>query len=385
MVKEMNGILISLGELFIKSKSVQEIFKRKLHNNIRQALDRNNIKNKMTITHDRIYLETNTIDKAVVIVKNIPGISSISPCYLLNTNSLPKVIDFVKLKYPDLIKEKETFAIRARRDNSIKTGSQELGKLIGDVVDRKVNLSKPDKEIFVEMRDKGTYIYFEIIKCIDGLPVGVSGTLLSLMSAGIDSPVSSYMMMKRGCALDYIHYHSVPATNDMSIIKSKDLCKILLNYQPKCKLYLVPFYKIQMEIKMKIPPEWRIVLYRRFMLRIAETIARRKKYNALVTGEALAQVSSQTIDNMCTIQESITIPVLRPLVGLNKEEIITIAKQINTYETSIIPQGDCCTLFTPKHPTTRAEINKVKELEKELDIDALINKAIDEMEIVEFK
>jgi len=385
MNKDMNGVLISLGELFIKSKSVQEIFKRKLHNNIRQALDRQKIKNKIIISHDRLYLECSNIEKGVNVIKYIPGISSISPCYLLKLNKPKEVIEFIEKNYPKWINKDESFAIRARHDNSIKVSSQELGKDIGTVIDRKVNLSNPDKEIFVEMRDSGTYIYFEIIKCIDGLPVGVSGNLLSLMSAGIDSPVSSYLMLKRGCNLDYIHYHSVPATNDVSKIKSKDLCKLLLKYQPKSKLYLIPFYKIQMEIKMKTPPEERIVLYRRFMLRIAEELAHKLKYNALVTGEALAQVSSQTIDNMCAIQDAINIPVLRPLVGYNKEEIISVAKQIGSYETSIIPQGDCCTLFTPKHPTTRASISKVKELEKELDVDALVKQAIDDMEIMEFK
>ena len=256
---------------------------------------------------------------------------------------------------------------------------------MGTVIDRKVNLSNPDKELFIELRNSGTYIYFEIIKGIDGLPVGCSGNALSLMSAGIDSPVSSYLMLKRGLHLDYIHYHSVPATDNKSIIKSKDLCKLLLKYQPKSKLFIIPFYKIQMEIKMKTPPEERIVLYRRFMLRIAEQLAKQNKMKALVTGEALAQVSSQTIDNMCAIQDAITMPILRPLVGFNKEEIISIAKQLATYDISIIPQGDCCTLFTPKHPTTCANLNKVKELEKELDINALIKKAIEDMEVIEFK
>lgn len=380
----MDGILVSFGELFIKSKPVQELFKRKLGNNIKQALARKKIKSKLEYTHDRLFLKCE--DKnAILVLKNIPGISSICPCFVLKTNDKIKVIDYIEKNYKDWIKKDETFAIRARHDNSVKVSSQELGKDIGNVIDRKVNLSDPDKEIFVELRSNGTFIYFEIIKGIDGLPNGASGEALSLMSAGIDSPVSSYLMLKRGCNLDYIHYHSVPATNDVSKIKSKDLCKLLLKYQPKSKLYLIPFYKIQMEIKMKTPPEERIVLYRRFMLRIAEELAHKLKYNALVTGEALAQVSSQTIDNMCAIQDAITMPILRPLVGMNKEEIISIAKQIDSYDISIIPQGDCCTLFTPKHPTTRADLNKVKELEKELDINALIKKALEDMEIVEFK
>jgi thiamine biosynthesis protein ThiI len=379
----MDGILISFGELFIKSKPVQELFKRKLGNNIKQALARNKIKARLDYSHDKLFLKCE--DKKVIdVLKNIPGISNICPCFVLKTNDPKKVIKFVEENYKDWIKKDETFAIRAKHDNSVKVSSQELGKNIGEVIDRRVNLSKPDKEIFVELRDQ-TYIYFEIIKGIDGLPSGASGEALSLMSAGIDSPVSSYLMLKRGLQLNYIHYHSVPATDNKSIIKSKDLCKLLLNYQPKSKLYLIPFYKIQMEIKMKIEPEYRIVLYRRFMLRIAEELAHKEKMKALVTGEALAQVSSQTIDNMCAIQDAIKMPVLRPLVGLNKEEIITIAKQIGSYETSIIPQGDCCTLFTPKHPTTRANLDKVKELEKELDIPALIKKALEDMEVIEFK
>jgi len=381
----MDGILISYGELFIKSQKVREIFKRRLLNNIKLTLNRENIKYKLNCFHDRMFLETKNINDAKNIVRNIPGVSFIAPCYFITKTDLKEIIDFVSKNYAEWISKNETFAVRVRRDNTIKYKSPEIANQIGKIINRKVDLSKPDREIFVEMRSNGTYIYFEKIKGLGGLPVGSSGKVLSLMSGGIDSPVSSYLMLKRGCELNYIHYHSVPATNNQSIIKSKDLCKLLLKYQPKSRLFSVPFYKIQMEIKMKVEPQYRIVLYRRFMLRIAEEIAKKNDYKALVTGEALGQVSSQTIDNMCVINDSVKMTVLRPLVGYNKEEIISIAKQINSYDISIIPQGDCCTLFTPKHPTTKATLEKVKELEKDLDIKTLIKDAIEKIEIFEFK
>jgi len=381
----MDGILISFAELFIKSNNVRINFKKRLIENIKSALNKQNIEYKITSMHDRLFLECKDVLLIRSIVKFIPGIAYLCPTYFLKTNSLDTIIEFIKDNYKEWIKEDETFAIIARHDNKIKISSKEIETKIGKVIDRKVNLSSPTKKIFVEMRLKGAFIYFEIIKGIGGLPVGCSGRLLSLMSAGIDSPVSSYLMLKRGCSLDYIHFHSVPGTDTKSIVKSKDLCKLLLNYQPHSKLYLVPFYRIQMEIKIKIEPEYRIVLYRRFMLRIAETIAKKQKYKALVTGEALAQVSSQTIDNMCVIQESTNMLVLRPLIGMNKEEIIKIAKDIGSYEISIIPQGDCCTLFTPKHPTTKAVLEKVKELEKKIDVEKLIKETIEKIEVVEFK
>jgi thiamine biosynthesis protein ThiI len=377
--------VIAFGELFIKSDKVKNSFKSILVKNLKYFLTAKKIDFEIFTFHDRLLIKTEKNIESIL--KNTFGISWFAKADFLDFSDISKITKHIEKNYSSLIKESETFAIRARRDNSIKTNSQDLGYIFGEVVDRKVSLKNPDKEIFVELRKEGTYIYFDKIKAYDGLPVGSSGKVLSLMSAGIDSPVSSFLMLKRGCELSYLHFHSFPLVSKASINKTKELLEILKDCQIKPKLFLVPFHKIQMEIKMKIEQEYRIVLYRRFMLRIAEEIAKKDNCQALLTGESLAQVSSQTLTNMSVIQSVVSpdIPIIRPLVGYNKEEIITIAKEINTYDISIQPQEDCCTLFTPKHPTTKANMKKVLELEALLDVDKLIANAINELETIVFK
>lgn len=377
--------IIAFGELFIKSDRVKNNFKRILIKNLKHFLSQKEIEFEIKNFHDRLLIKTNNNIDAIL--KNTFGISWFAKAEFLEFSDISKITKYIEENYFKWVKENETFAIRAKRDNSIKINTQELGHIFGNVIDRKVNLKNPDKEIFVEVRTSGTYIYFDKIKAYDGLPVGASGKVLSLMSAGIDSPVSSFLMLKRGCELYYLHFHSFPLVSKSSIYKTKELLEILKEYQIKPKLFLVPFHKIQMDIKMKIEQEYRIVLYRRFMLRIAELIAKKENCQALLTGESLAQVSSQTMTNMSVIQSVVSpdMPILRPLVGYNKEEIISIAKEINTYNISIQPQEDCCTLFTPKHPTTKANLNKVLELEKLLDCDTLIHNAIKDLETIVFK
>jgi thiamine biosynthesis protein ThiI len=377
--------VIAFGELFIKSDKVKNSFKSILVKNLKYFLTAKKIDFEIFTFHDRLLIKTEKNIESIL--KNTFGISWFAKADFLDFSDISKITKHIEKNYSSWIKESETFAIRARRDNSIKTNSQDLGYIFGEVVDRKVSLKNPDKEIFVELRKEGTYIYFDKIKAYDGLPVGSSGKVLSLMSAGIDSPVSSFLMLKRGCELSYLHFHSFPLVSKASINKTKELLEILKDCQIKPKLFLVPFHKIQMEIKMKIEQEYRIVLYRRFMLRIAEEIAKKDNCQALLTGESLAQVSSQTLTNMSVIQSVVSpdIPIIRPLVGYNKEEIITIAKEINTYDISIQPQEDCCTLFTPKHPTTKANMKKVLELEALLDVDKLIANAINELETIVFK
>lgn len=377
--------IVAFGELFIKSDKVKNSFKSILVKNLKHFLSSKKLNFEIHNFHDRLLIKTDSNIESTL--KNTFGISWFAKADFLDFSDTSKITKYIENNYSLWIKENETFAIRARRDNSIKTNSQELGHIFGEVIDRKVNLKNPDKEIFVELRKEGSYIYFDKIKAYDGLPVGSSGKVLSLMSAGIDSPVSSFLMLKRGCELSYLHFHSFPLVSKASINKTKELLEILKDCQIKPKLFLVPFHKIQMEIKMKIEQEYRIVLYRRFMLRIAELIAKKENCQALLTGESLAQVSSQTITNMSVIQSVVSsnMPILRPLVGYNKEEIITIAKEINTYDISIQPQEDCCTLFTPKHPTTKANMKKVLELEKLLDCEKLIENAIKEIEVIVFK
>jgi thiamine biosynthesis protein ThiI len=345
-------------------------------------LKKNKIEFKVQRKRSRIFVETKKIEEACEVLRKIFGIVRIAPCYRLKTSDLREIQKFCEENYPKWIRKNETFAVRARRVGKHEYTSQDLAKAIGDVIRRKVNLSNPDKEIFVEVRNNDCYIYTETIEGYGGLPLGASGKVVSLISGGIDSPVSSWLMMKKGCKVVLLHFHSFPLVSKASIEKTKELAKVLAKYQRKIKIYLVPFQEIQMEIKTRTPARYRIVLYRRFMFRIAEEIAKLENAKALVTGESLAQVSSQTLPNLMAIEEVTKLPILRPLIGMDKVEIVNLAKEIGTYEISIKPQEDCCTLFIPKHPTTRAKIEIVHELEKKLKVKKLVKNAIKNVEII---
>jgi len=377
----MEEILVRVGEMFLKSEPVLRIYERRLIDNMKTALTREKIKFKIYKLRGRIFIQTKQIEKSCEVLKKVFGIVSFSPCYNLKTSSLREIQNFVKKNYPKWIKEKQKFAARARRVGRHDFTSQDLAKAVGDVIDRKVDLTKPDVEVGIELREDNCYIYTETMKGLGGLPVSTSGKVLCLMSGGIDSPVAAWMMMKRGCSVTFLHFHSFPLVSKKSIEKTKELVKVLSQYQNEIKTYFVPFQKIQTEIKTKIDEKYRIVLYRRFMLRIAEKIARMEEAGAIATGENLAQVSSQTLDNLAVIEEVTAMPVLRPVVGMDKVEIVDLAKKIGTYDISIKPQEDCCTLFVPKHPTTKARLNVVKELEKKLDVEKLVKEAVKNAEI----
>lgn len=381
-MKMKREILIRIGEIFLKSEPVLRIYEKKLINNIKSALKKEDVKFKIYKLRGRIFVQTKQIEKACEILRKVFGIVSFSPCYNLKTSSLKKIQNFVKKNYPKWIKKKEKFAARARRVGKHKFTSQQLAKAVGDVIDRKVDLTKPDVEVGIELRDENCYIYTETIKGLGGLPVSTSGKVLCLISGGIDSPIAAWLMMKRGCNIVLLHFHSFPLISKKSIEKTKDIAKLLTAYQNRIKIHFVPFSKIQQEIKTKVLAKYRIVLYRRFMLRIAEEIAKKEKIKAIVTGDSLAQVSSQTLDNMAVIDEAVGMSVLRPLIGMDKVEIIDLAKKIGSYEVSIRPQEDCCSLFVPKHPTTKAKLNLVKNFEKKLNVKKLVKNAIKNVKVV---
>jgi thiamine biosynthesis protein ThiI len=358
-----------------------KIFEKRLVKNIKSNFRKNGIECKVKRTRGRIFIETNQLEKACEILKYIPGIVSLSPCFHLKTSSLKKIQKFCRENYEQWIGKNETFAVRVKRTGKHKYTSQELAKAIGDVIDRKVDLKKPDREIFIEVRGSNTYIFTKTIKGVGGLPIGTAGKVISLISGGIDSPVAAWLMMKRGCKVIFVHFHSFPIVSKRSIYKVRELVKELNKYQLQSKVYFVPFSKIQMWLKANVNPRILIVLYRRFMLRIAEEIAKIENAKAIVTGESLAQVSSQTLDNLNVIGEASSLPIFRPLIGMDKVEIIDIAKKIKTYEISIKPQEDCCSLFVPKHPVTRAKLEKIKEVEKIIPIKKFVKTALKESKV----
>ncbi len=282
--------------------------------------------------------------------------------------------------------EADSFAVRClRSDKHFPMTSPEVERRVGTFVQERtewpVDLRNPDLTIHVLVDEKGLFTWTRRIPGPGGLPVGVGGRASCLISGGIDSPVAAYLMMKRGMRLDFVHFHSVPRTDPASLEKVEDLVRILIRYQGPTRLAMAPLLPIQEEIAARCPADLRVLLYRRFMIRLAEAIGRRLKSDALVTGESLGQVASQTIQNLRAVESVATLPVLRPLIGLDKPEIITLARRLGSYETSILPHFDCCSFLLPDKPATRSTAAELNRAEAELDVEDLVARALDATEI----
>jgi len=299
--------------------------------------------------------------------------------------TVPPELEKIRTKVLELLGEKsfKTFRITARRpDRNFPISAQRLNEILGEAVvthlKKKVDLTHPECTCYVEVVNGAVYIYTERIPGRGGLPVGVSGKVILLISGGIDSPVAAYYLLKRGARVGYVHFHSVPYTDEASMDKVREIVRVLNRFQEQAVLWLVPLAPIQKEIMLHTQARYRVLLYRRFMLRLADVIRAREKALALVTGESLAQVASQTMENIGVIQEAVQTPVLRPLIGLDKQEIIAKARDITTYDISILPDQDCCSLFLPRHPATKAQLSDVTEEESHLEVEALIAKTLEE-------
>jgi len=282
--------------------------------------------------------------------------------------------------------EAESFAIRClRSDKRFPMTSPEVERRVGAFVQERtswpVHLNRPDLTIHILIDEKGLFTWIHRIPGPGGLPVGVGGRASCLISGGIDSPVAAYLMMKRGMRLDFVHFHSVPRTDPASLEKVEDLVRILVRYQGPARLAMAPLLPIQEEIAARCPADLRVLLYRRFMIRLAEAIGRRLKSDALITGESLGQVASQTIQNLRAVESVATLPVLRPLIGLDKPEIINLARRMGSYETSILPHFDCCSFLLPDKPATRSTAAELDRAEAELDVEDLVTRALDATEI----
>jgi tRNA uracil 4-sulfurtransferase len=274
----------------------------------------------------------------------------------------------------------ESFRVSVRRaDKRFPLTSVDVEREIGGRIKQargwRVNLSKPDLTIHVEMLTNEAFYFFGKDRGAGGLPVGSSGRVACLLSGGIDSPVAAWRLMRRGCRVTFVHFHSYPILSRASQEKARELARLLTQYQFRSRLLLVPFGEIQQQVVLSVAPPLRVVIYRRLMMRIAEALARQFKAGALVTGEVVGQVASQTIENLTAINEVAKMPVLRPLIGMDKEEITAEAQRLGTYPISIIPDQDCCTLFTPKHPATKARLEDVLHAEASLKIDEIVERA----------
>lgn len=380
-----NHILIRYGELGLKGRNIK-MFLTKLQQNIQHAI-RDFEKAKVKRTQGRLFIILNgeNPDEIIKIVKDIFGIYSLSLAVRVENDE--DEIFTKSLKSVQENKEAKTFKVVTRRaDKSFPLTSQEMNRKLGGYILKQtehlsVDVHNPDIKLQVEIRQEGTFITSKVIYGPGGLPVGTAGKSLLLLSGGIDSPVAGYLMMKRGIELEMIHFHSPPFTSERAKQKVVDLTEKLTKYGHRIKIHMVPFTELQQLIFKHYPERYGMTIMRRVMLKIAEQIANKNKILSLTTGESLGQVASQTMASMNAINEVTNLPVLRPLVAMDKEEIIHISEQIDTYDISIQPYEDCCTVFVPKSPITNPKREKVIEIEASFDLTESIEKAVTETEI----
>lgn len=383
-----NVALIRYGEIVLKGNNRSK-FEKKLVDNVKYALREEEVK--VTFSQARIYVEpVNPVDMDRIInkLKKVFGIVSISPAVKVKTDW-----ETIKETAVSLMQEEnmgKTFKVEARRgDKSFPLQSMEIAKEIGGYVlskvkGLKVDVTKPDTLLSIEVRED-TYIYIDKIPALGGMPVGTNGRGLLLVSGGIDSPVAGFMLARRGVEIDALHFFSPPYTGVKAREKVIELCKIVSQYSGRINLYIANFTEPQLAIRDNCPPEQMVLLMRRIMMRVAERVAKKKECDALITGENIGQVASQTMKSIVATNDVCSIPVFRPLIGMDKNDIIDIAKNIGTFETSILPYEDCCTIFVPKHPETQPKIEKLEKSETHLDIEGIVEKVVSNLELVVIK
>ncbi len=315
------------------------------------------------------------VDEIVRRLRNVFGIANYSPAW-----ACPAELEAMKEALWDLVRRREefeTFKIHARRsDKKFPLDSpymnERLGAFLREKTQKRVQLRDPDLTCFVHVVGQQTFLYFDRLPGAGGLPVSSAGKVVVLLSGGIDSPVAAYKMMRRGCRVVFVHFHSFPHTSMESQEKVRELVTLLTRFQYRSTLYLLPFADAQRQVVVHTPPETRVILYRRLMLRVAEEVARRERAKALVTGDSIGQVASQTLPNLAVISRAAKLPLFRPLIGDDKEDIIRLARRIGTYEISIKPEQDCCSLFVPRHPETRGNLALIRAAESKLDREAIL-------------
>ena len=380
-------IMVRFGELSTKGKNKSEFIKI-LAKNIKGALsDFEGIE--IIIKFDHIYVKINENDpqKIIEILQDVSGIQGLSLVILTNDN-----IDNVKMVCLELAKQEEgkTFKVHAKRANKkypiiSDQINREIAKEILINTSLKVDVHNPDILVSVEIRDEGAYVFTHTYKGAGGYPLGVGGKIMHMLSGGIDSPVAAYLLMRRGLKIECIHFASPPYTNVGVIEKLKDLLGKLNKYQPEIRLNVIPFTKLQEEIYKQSDESYAITLMRRMMFRLADRLAKRRHCLAVSSGESVGQVASQTLESMNVINAVTNMPVLRPVVTYDKTEIIDLARKIDTFDISIRPFEDCCTIFAPKNPKTRPSLERVLEFEAKWDYNKMIDEALDNVEVIYIK
>lgn len=381
-------ILVKYGEIILKGLN-RHTFEDMLIKNIKASLKP--IQAEVWRAQATIYVDVsnaNEIDEAVSRLQKVFGIVAIIKAYVLS-----KEFESLKTEARDCLKEElesaETFKVEAKRaDKKYPMKSPEICCELGGFLSEcypnlKVDVNNPDKLVTVEVRETNVYLYCSRIKGLGGMPVGSNSKAVLLLSGGIDSPVAGYMVAKRGVALEAVHFFSHPYTSQRAKDKVLALAKIIAAYTGGLKVHIVPFTDIQLEIKEKCPPEQLTLIMRRFMMAISEKVAKKAGAKALVTGESIGQVASQTVEALCVTNDAVHLPVFRPVIGMDKEEIVEIARRIDTFETSVLPYEDCCTIFTPRHPLTKPKLENIVKSESLLEFDRLVDDAVAGIETIE--
>ena len=378
-------IVIHYNELGLK-KGNRDYFENALCANINTVLQDCSVDKAKRIT-GRILLPLKPDSDVAEIKRRLGKVFGIA--YFGEAWASPQAVENLESNAWALIEGRafNSFRIEARRaDKRFPHTSVEINQRVGGYVKERcgarVDLENAELTCWIEIVEKYALIYVERLPGPGGLPVGTSGKVVVLLSGGIDSPVAAWKMIKRGCTPVFVHFHSFPYTNKESQEKAKQIAQLLSNYSLRSKIYLVPFADIQRHIMVDTPLDTRVILYRRYMLRLAEQIAQREKARVLVTGDSVGQVASQTIENIDVISRGVTMPVLRPLIGDDKLEIVEVARRIGTYDISIQPDQDCCSLFVPKHPETKANLAEIEKSEARLDVTEAMKAAMESSEVL---
>ena len=390
---QYTSFLIKYAEIAIKGKN-RYVFEDALMKQMRYALKNVDGDFEITKTQGRVHVECLSdydYDEVVEALSRVFGITGICPVVHVKDEGFDKlaedVIKYIDDEYPD---KNRTFKVNCRRARkNYPMDSQEVnmemgGRILDAYPEMKVDVHDPEILLTIEIRDDRIYIYSKIIEGPGGMPVGTGGKAMLLLSGGIDSPVAGYMISKRGVKLDAVYFHAPPYTSERAKQKVVDLAKYISRYSGPINLHVINFTDIQLEIYEKCPHDELTIIMRRYMMRIAEHLAKESGCLGLITGESLGQVASQTMQSLAATNEVCTMPVYRPLIGFDKNEIIKISEKIDTYETSILPFEDCCTIFVAKHPVTKPNVNIIKRSETKLKdtIDDLFRKAIETDEVI---
>ena len=381
-------ILVRYTEIHLKGLN-RPFFEKKLIANMKSSLK--GIPCKIYHEQGRIYVHSvpdDSFDEAIDRLRRVFGIHSLSPAYVVDKDWDNVVNTCYELMEKEIERSgKTSFKVFARRsDKHYFMNSDAINREMGGLMLERfpclhVDIHNPEIKLCIEIRDSA-YVYCEEIPCANGMPIGSAGKATLLISGGIDSPVAGYMMAKRGLILSAVHFYSYPYTSERARDKVVELAGLLSKYAGPIRLFLVPFTDIQMKIYDECPEKETTVIMRRLMMKIAERIAVSEESRALITGEAFGQVASQTLESLCVTNDAVSMPVFRPLIGFDKDEIMELARKIGTYETSILPYEDCCTVFVPKHPVTKPDLETLRASEAAVDFSELIEKAIADTELM---